>query len=35
MMLNTENSPLMDVFKTFDSKPAAPAAAPNLPTSEK
>jgi regulator of protease activity HflC (stomatin/prohibitin superfamily) len=34
MMINTDSSPLMDVFKTFDSKPAAPtppSTAPALP----
>jgi regulator of protease activity HflC (stomatin/prohibitin superfamily) len=32
MMINTDSSPLMDVFKTFDSKPAAP---PNTTTTNK
>ena len=32
MMINTEDSPLMDVFKTFDSKQATPATSPLRPT---
>jgi hypothetical protein len=31
MMVNTENSPLLDVFKTFDSKPGGPPLAPVSP----
>jgi regulator of protease activity HflC (stomatin/prohibitin superfamily) len=29
MMINTENSPLMDVFRTFDAKPSPATASPN------
>ena len=34
LMVNTENSPLMDVFKTFDSKQAEPTNSPAVPTSK-
>jgi len=31
MMVNTENSPLMDVFKSFDAKPGGPNLTPVIP----
>jgi regulator of protease activity HflC (stomatin/prohibitin superfamily) len=34
LMVNTENSPLMDVFKTFDAKPVEPHTTPVLSTSK-
>ena len=34
MMVNTENSPLMDVFKTFDSKQPLPNTSPIIPTAK-
>ena len=34
LMVNTENSPLMDVFKTFDSKQVEPTNSPVVPTSK-
>lgn len=33
MMINTENSPLLDVFRTFDAKPRGASAAPVSPAS--
>jgi hypothetical protein len=35
MMINTDTSPLMDIFKTFEGKPAKPAIAPNPPPANK
>jgi regulator of protease activity HflC (stomatin/prohibitin superfamily) len=35
LMVNTENSPLMDVFKSFDSKQAEPNVAPAIPAASK
>jgi len=33
-MVNTENSPLMDVFKTFDAKQVEPTNSPVVPTAK-